>query len=124
MTSAIRFFCDAAWMTPERVKRFGLAGMLAAIAVFAANSLLYLGHGFLLPSGEQLGRDFINYWGASYLALHGHAGQAYDIIRFADFQHHVIAPNADARWYGYPPVAMLLTQPLGFLDFLPAWLLW
>ncbi|HXS07424.1 MAG TPA: glycosyltransferase family 87 protein [Rhizomicrobium sp.] len=120
MGPAIGFFRDASWMTSERLKRFGIAGMLAVFAVFAANTFLYVGHGLVLPSGEQLGRDFINYWAASRLALEGHASWIYDLQRFADFQSSVSAP----RWYGYPPFAILLGFPLGLLNFVPAWIAW
>jgi arabinofuranan 3-O-arabinosyltransferase len=122
MAALINLFRDASWMTSERVQRLGLGAMLTVLAVFGLNSLLYISHGLVMPSGEQLGRDFVNYWAGSRLALHGQAPLAYDLGRFADYEHQFAGPTA--RWYGYPPVAMLLGLPFALVPFVPAWLLW
>lgn len=122
MAALIGHLRDASWMTPERVRRLGIAAMLAVLAVFSINSLLYIGHGLVMPSGEQLGRDFVNYWAGSRLALHGQASLAYNLGRFTAYEHQFAGPVA--RWYGYPPVAMLLGLPFALVAFVPAWLLW
>jgi hypothetical protein len=122
MAAVIGIFRDGAWMTPDRVRRFGIAAMLAMLAVFALNSLLYIGHGLMMPSGEQLGRDFVNYWAGSRMAIEGHAADAYDLDRFTAYQHQFAGPVA--RWYGYPPTAMLLGLPFALFSFVPAWIVW
>lgn len=122
-----RFLSDlrsGAWLTPERMKLWA--------PLFAGVSILLLGFDFWTHTrfglvdgkGEQVGRDFVNYWAGARLALHGRADMAYDLRRFLAYERGLTAPNAEVKWYGYPPVAMLLAAPFGALPFLPALAAW
>lgn len=70
------------------------------------------------PKGKPLGYDFITFWGASLLALSGHAADAYDMQRiFAAEQIAVPASNAVFLWH-YPPMFHLVALPLALMPYL------
>ena len=74
--------------------------------------------------GEQLGRDFVNYWAGAHLAADGQASRVYDLHGFLDFERSQTAANAHVKWYSYPPPALVLSLPLAMLPFVPALLFW
>jgi hypothetical protein len=116
----------APWLTAERVRRLTLVFALCTLGLIGVDFTLHAGPGHVNAHGEHLGRDFINYWAGGHLAAQGHAAQAYDIPRFLAYERSQTAASAEFKWYGYPPVAMLLSLPLSALPFvagLAAWLL-
>lgn len=124
MEDAVSFVRDAEWLTARRVRLAAVFFLFAVAAIFGTSIFPYLRQGIVLPSGESLGRDFMNYWAAARLALHGHAASAYDLHYFSEYQRAIMAPDVSTRWYGYPPVTILVTLPLSMLSFVPAWALW
>ena len=117
-------FRQAPWLTAERIRRFALVFALCALAMLAFDFWTHAGPGHVDAHGEQLARDFVNYWSGARIADQGHATAAYDINGFLAYQRGLTAPNAEFKWYGYPPSAMLLTLPLGLLAYVPALALW
>src|ERR1700674_1242342 len=73
-------------------------------------------------AGRPFGDDFINYWSAAYLALHGRAAEIYNPAAFHAFEQSVAGTPIDAYHYSYPPVLLALTAPLalGPLFIVPA----
>jgi hypothetical protein len=79
---------------------------------------------FLNRSGTAAGGDFAAFWAATTLAAGGDPASAYDHARFSSLIMSV-APVVDRpNPWSYPPVVMLLLRPLGWLDPVPALLLW
>jgi arabinofuranan 3-O-arabinosyltransferase len=115
---------SASWLTQERVLRWGIASALVSLAVLAGDTLAHLTHGVTNAAGEQLARDFINYWSGAKLAITGHALQAYDWSAFHLYQQTLVGPASEFKLYGYPPFLMLLCSPLAALPFVPALMLW
>jgi arabinofuranan 3-O-arabinosyltransferase len=115
---------DGVWLTPERMKRWAV--VFAGVWLFrlAMDVWIHTRFGVVDAHGEQLGRDFVNYWAGARLALHGRADVAYRIGDFLAYERSLTAADAELKWYGYPPVAMLLAAPFGLPPFLPALALW
>lgn len=116
---------DAAWLDAPRVRRLCAALLIAALAILAADVFAHTRVAGLADArGEVLGRDLINFWAGARLAAHGDAVAAYDIPGYLAYIRGLTVPNAEFKWYGYPPLGMLLTAPIGVLPYLAAWALW
>ncbi|WP_237216970.1 glycosyltransferase 87 family protein [Falsiroseomonas oryziterrae] len=70
------------------------------------------------------GGDSINFWSGARLALEGRLDVIYDFDRYHAFQIAVLNGPIHLYHYSYPPVALLLTWPLGLLPYLAAWAVW
>lgn len=117
-------FISASWLTQERLLRWGITAVLVSLTLLAADALAHLTHGVTNAAGEQLSRDFINYWSGAKLAMTGQALQAYDRSAFHLYQQTLVGPASEFKIYGYPPVLMLLCRPLAMLPYVPALMLW
>jgi arabinofuranan 3-O-arabinosyltransferase len=80
----------------------------------------HLTNGALRPFGD----DFINYWSAAFLALHGRVAEVYDFAGFHAFEQSVAGAQIDFYHYSYPPVLLLLSAPFALVPYVPALLLW
>jgi len=112
------------WFTAERIRRIGIIFAVMALVVLGVDAWLRATHGVTDADGQQLGRDFINYWAGAHLAADGQAARVYDIDGFLDYQRSQTAPNAHFKWYSYPPTALILSLPLAVLGFVPALVFW
>lgn len=100
-----------AWLDSSRLMRIAVC-LTVVGAVLLAVDFWYQAH-----QGQPPGRDFINYWTGAQLAVHGKAAQVYDLRAFIGFERAHVSPAAFWRWYSYPPVALLLSLPLGLVGF-------
>jgi hypothetical protein len=112
------------WLTASRVRAFAIAAATVWVLLLAGDCWSHTRFGVANAAGEPIGRDFVTFWSGARLAIEGKASEAYRINQFLDFERSVTSPNASFRWYGYPPIAMLLTLPLGLVPFLPGFALW
>lgn len=117
-------FVSASWLTHERLLCWGIVAAVVSLALLAGDAFAHLTHGVTNGTGEQLARDFINYWSGAKLAMAGQALQAYDRSAFHLYQQTLIGPASEFKIYGYPPVLMLLCRPLAVLPYVPALMLW
>jgi hypothetical protein len=122
--STFTAFLKGDWLTGERVRRIGIIFAAIALVVLGGDAWLRSTHGVTDADGQQLGRDFINYWAGAHLAADGQAVRVYDIEGFLDYQRSQTAPNAHFKWYSYPPTALVLSLPLAALGFVPALVFW
>jgi arabinofuranan 3-O-arabinosyltransferase len=74
--------------------------------------------------GRPFGDDWVNYWSAGYLALHGRAAEIYDLNVFHAFQQTIVGSPLDGYHYSYPPVLLLLTAPFALIPYVPALFVW
>jgi arabinofuranan 3-O-arabinosyltransferase len=87
--------------------------------------LLQQTHNHLINAvGRPFGDDWVNYWSAGYLALHGRAAEIYDIHAFHAFQQTIVGSPLDGYHYSYPPVMLLLTAPFALMPYVPALFVW
>jgi hypothetical protein len=113
-------------------------GRLPAIAITLARSFIAAAaFGYLFDlwhqtrdhltngaAGRPFGDDFINYWSAAFLTLHGRAHEIYDIHAFHAFEQGIAGPTLSGYHYSYPPVMLLLSTPLAFIPYVPALFVW
>ena len=120
----LRVLGEADWLNEPRLRRWGMALAAACLFLWGLDVWTHTRAGVTNAAGEQLGRDFINYWSGARLAAEGRAALAYDFGAFLAWERAHTAPNAEFKWYGYPPVNMLLTLPLAAMPFAPALFAW
>jgi arabinofuranan 3-O-arabinosyltransferase len=114
---------NATWLTAVRVRRAHVYALVGFV-ILGFDAWVHTRHGVTSESGEQLGRDFINYWSGAHLAAEGHAATVYDIPAFLEFERAHTAPNAEFKWYSYPPIALLLSMPLATTGFISGLVFW
>ena len=110
------------WITAERVAGYSKL----ALAIYVTLAVLWVGlsRNLIDPAGKPLGADFINFYAASDLALHGRLAEAYDIDRMAAAEQAIV-PAAEGQvvpWQ-YPPTFALLILPLALLPYSVAFVL-
>jgi hypothetical protein len=81
-------------------------------------------HGHLDWSGHALGRDFVNYWSAGQMVREGHVAPIFDRDGFLAAEHRLFDPRLPFHFWSYPPVALFLVAPLGWLPYVPALIAW
>jgi hypothetical protein len=81
-------------------------------------------HGRLDWSGHALGRDFVNYWSAGQMVREGHIAPIFDRDGFLAAEHRLFDPRLPFHFWSYPPVALFLVAPLGWLPYVPALIAW
>lgn len=116
---------DAPWVTQERLRRIAQIFAGCAILTLAGFVWVHTRAGITSTEGVYLGADFINYWSGAHVAAEGHPAQVYDLRGFIAWQRAHSAPNAEIKWYSYPPTALLMTLPLALMNYkaaLAAWL--
>jgi hypothetical protein len=108
------------WLTSRVVLWTGipLAGLSLLLLAW------YVIHHVAMGTVEAGAGDFINYWLGARFAAAGQATLVYDRPLFFSVQQSINGPGADFRFYGYPPVAMLLSLPLAGFSCLGALALW
>ncbi len=111
---------QAHWLTAERVRTY--SRLFLALYLLMGLVWLYRSEG-MVSGGKPLGGDFIAFWSASWLALQGHAADAYQVARIVE-AHKLVAPTLDTiNLWPYPPTFFLLIWPLALLPYpLAYWL--
>ncbi len=68
-------------------------------------------------------RDFINYWIGGKLAVAGEHSLLFDPARYYEYLKSLYGADYQIHAWSYPPTYLLFVWPLGFLDYLPAMVL-
>jgi hypothetical protein len=124
MRRALEALRDGDWLTSRRMKRWALPFALAWSVLLAFDVSQHLRPGLVDARGEPLGRDFVNWWAAPRLIEEGNVADVWSPTRLTAFERDLTAPNAEAKFYSYPPPGLLLTWPLSRLPHLVAWAVW
>ena len=102
--------------------KIAVAAMVAAVAFGAAYLLTaappYDGFGYLI------GRDFVNTWMGANSALAGGPAAWFDFDTYNAVLGARFYPEFPHHNWSYPPHLLLMTWPLAFLPYLPAYLVW
>lgn len=112
------------WLDAERVRVIAKCWIAVALAIYAFDLLQQTKDGLSDGNGRPFGDDFVNYWSAAFLALHGRAAEIYDFAAFHAFEQQVTGPHIQYYHYSYPPVLLLLTAPLAVMPYVPALGIW
>ena len=75
-------------------------------------------------AGRPFGDDWVNYWSAAWLALHGRAAEIYNVNAFHSFQQTIVGTPLDGYHYSYPPVMLLMSAPFALIPYVPALFVW
>lgn len=87
--------------------------------------LLHRTHNHLVnPVGRPFGDDWVNYWSAAYLALHGRTAEIYDLNALHVFQQTIVGSPLDGYHYSYPPVMLLLSAPFALILYVRGLFAW
>ncbi len=101
-------FRQGRWITADRVVLYG--GALLGLTLVCA-----VGIGF--ANGFDRRVDFVSFWAASWLTLHGRPEAAYDWVAHTEAQHQ--PPDGPLHVFFYPPIFLLVCWPLALLPY--AW---
>ena len=113
MSRVIAFFRGRLWLW-----EFSALGWLLLLPYIMS------AHGHLDWSGHALGRDFVNYWSAGQMVREGHVAPIFDRDGFLAAEHRLFDPRLPFHFWSYPPVALFLVAPLGWLPYVPALIAW
>jgi hypothetical protein len=80
--------------------------------------------GLLVRGGTPLGADFAVFWSAAALAAAGNAPAVLDPGVFPFEQQRLVGETFETFPWFYPPHLLLLIRPLGFVSYVPGWVLW
>ncbi|MGV2290633.1 glycosyltransferase family 87 protein [Trinickia sp. YCB016] len=106
------------WLNGERLRTYSIV-TLACYAMFV---LIYLFRALYWERGElpPLAMDFLPFWSTSFLALHGHAVDAYNVKLLTAVETSAISYPHDGggilAWL-YPPTFLLFVYPLALLPY-------
>ena len=109
---------------PARLKLIACFWLVIASAVYVADLLHQTQDGRSDGVSRAFGDDFVNYWSAAFLAVHGRAAEIYDFAAFHLFEQSVTGPDIGFYHYSYPPLLLLLTLPLALIPYVPALGVW
>lgn len=106
------------WINAFRVVAYSKIFLLLFIAV----AIVWIGAAkrHIDPEGKPLGADFIIFWGASSLGLHGHPADSYNASLLHQAQYDAIPGFKKVYPFFYPPTFYLLILPLALLPYFVA----
>ncbi len=111
---------NADWLDPARVRGYLL--ILAAINIATLAWLIGTSQGGIDRNGFLLGTDFLSFWAASNLLLHG--GSVYDVAAHLAQQREMYAGQSGYTAFFYPPPFLLLCWPIAVFGYFPALVIW
>ena len=117
-----RVLRDFAWLDAGRARAY--ARILIAMTLLAAVAWIALGRGGLDRDGKPIGTDFVGFYSASKLALHGRPDLAYDVKAHWAAQKALFGQALGYTAFFYPPPALLISLPLALAPYflsLAAW---
>lgn len=103
------------WLNGERLRTYALVA-LACYGVFFA-VYLYRTEWQHRADFGPLALDFLPFWSASFLALHRHAIDAYNLVTLTAVETDAISRSPGILPWLYPPTFLLLVYPLALLPF-------
>lgn len=103
------------WLGGERLRTYALAA-LACYGMFLAVYLYRTGWQHR-PDFGPLALDFLPFWSASWLALHRHALDAYNLVALTAVETDAISRSPGILPWLYPPTFLLVVYPLALLPF-------
>jgi len=112
-------------LRPWLLRGAALLWVALAAALLLDHFRAHLVVGLTAGDGKAaFGGDSINFWAGARLAIEGRLDVIYDFDRYHAFQTAVVGGPIHLYHYSYPPVALLLTWPLGLLSYPGAWAVW
>jgi alpha-1,2-mannosyltransferase len=97
--------------------------LIAAYAAIIVWTLM--GHGITDPAGRPVGTDFVSFWTVSSMLHNGHERAIYVPEALATLERSMV-PGENAAFYAwqYPPIGLLLVDPLALFSYLWSLAIW
>jgi hypothetical protein len=109
----------AHWLTEERIRVY--SGIVFGIFVVAYLALTAMSLPDCVdPRGKPFGYDFITFWSAAWLALHGQPEAVFNWQAIAAAQHVAVPATEKLFLWHYPPTFLLAVLPLGLMPYVAA----
>ncbi|APD13292.1 glycosyltransferase family 87 protein [Pandoraea pulmonicola] len=113
----------AHWLTLERVRLYAAVALVCQVIV----GICWIAHIHFDTTGklDPLALDFLPFWSAAWMALQGHATDAYNVVALTRVE--IMAEPAMAQVDGimpwlYPPTVLLFILPLAWVPLRVAYL--
>lgn len=106
-------------LNPQRLRAYPI--IFLGVYAITATCWVLLSANMVDIRGTPLGADFITFWAASHLGLHGNPADAYDILKIHAAEKLVTPSTAMFAWL-YPPTFFALILPLAKLPYLASYL--
>jgi Glycosyltransferase family 87 len=103
------------WLNGERLRTYALVALVCYGVFFAV--YLYRTEWQHRPDFGPLALDFLPFWSASFLALHHHAIDAYNLAALTAVETEAISHSPGILPWLYPPTFLLIVYPLVLLPF-------
>lgn len=103
------------WLTRQRMRAYSCALLILYLAFPLAQYLHKNWTHLLTP--DMFPQDYLAFWSASWLALHGHAIDAYNIGVVEALQRSVAKNMAEGFAWLYPPTFLLLIFPVALVPY-------
>ena len=116
-------FADATLPTSRASRAWAWLRALVLVAGIALLALLAWDQARTILGYQPLGIDFLPMWAAAHEAFI-HPEKVYDFVGLTRFEHPLLGDFVGLRPFVYPPPALLLFAPFGFLHFGVANAIW
>jgi len=122
MQAVLAALRDAEWLNGTRARVY--PRLLLAATVGLALIWIAASRGGVDLAGKPLGTDFISFWTASDLTLHGDAAGAYDKATHLNAEEALFGPTDGYTAFFYPPPYLLVCLPLALLPYFASLTVW
>ena len=118
---------------PKRPGQLLRLNWLIAAGLLGCGGVLYIGfyahylttlNGIFDASNHPVGRDFLVFWSAAELANVGQVALMFDADAYHAAQQQLLGGTFPMHPWPYPPHLLLPIRPLGWLPYIPAYLVW
>lgn len=92
--------------------------LLLAAVQFFINNLRQTGADLMSPNGFAIGGDYLSLWSAGWLALNGHAADAYNADTILAAHKIGVPANTALTLFHYPPSFTLMLVPFSMLPYI------
>lgn len=106
---------------------------LIAAGLLGCGGVLYIGfyahylttlNGIFDASNHPVGRDFLVFWSAAKLANVGQVALVFDADAYHAAQQQLLGGTFPMHPWPYPPHLLLPIRPVGWLPYIPAYIVW
>jgi hypothetical protein len=122
MRGLIEAIRSETWFTPERVRLWAAASLIASLA-----GLLYIlatAHGLIDYQGRPIGTDFSNVYAAGSYVLEGRPDAPFDAATQHAREREIFGDATPFYGWHYPPFFLFIAALLALLPYLPALAVW
>ena len=107
------------WLNQRRLRAYPV--IFLGVYMVISICWILLSTNMIDIKGTPLGADFITFWAASHLGLHGNPVDAYDALKIHAAEELVVPSSGVFVWL-YPPTFFALVLPLAKLPYIASYL--